>query len=99
MPCCLFYWSPSLNMRSTTGDNHHKDPTIYFSLTSSRIDSIRTLQSLISCNVVMLVINVNGDAEYAGYELYLLRVLTFNLELEMNCPLLFVLKSLSNQGQ
>jgi hypothetical protein len=29
------------------GDNHHKDPVIYFSLTSSRIDSIRASQHLV----------------------------------------------------
>lgn len=99
MPCCLFYWSPSLNMRSTTGDNHHKDPTIYFSLTSSRIDSIRTLQSLINCNVVMPVINVNGDACIVGYALYLLRVLDFQSGIRDELPLLSALQPIRNQWQ
>jgi hypothetical protein len=54
-------WSPLFNMRSIRGDNHHKDPRIHFSLTSSRIDSIRTLQSLMFL-IVMLIINVNSCA-------------------------------------
>jgi hypothetical protein len=46
MPSRL-YWSPSFNSRSLKGGNHHEDPTLLFSLTSSRIDSIRTLQYLV----------------------------------------------------
>jgi hypothetical protein len=40
-------WSPSFKIWSTKGGYHHKDPVIIFSLTSSRIDSIRTSQHLV----------------------------------------------------
>jgi hypothetical protein len=41
-----FNWSPSFNSWSFKGDNHHEDPMFLFTLTSSRIDSIRTQQYL-----------------------------------------------------
>jgi hypothetical protein len=43
----VLYWSPSFKIRSYKGDNHHEDPMILFSLTSSRIDSIRAQQHLV----------------------------------------------------
>ena len=42
------------------GDNHHKDPMIRFSLTSSRIDSIRASQHLVDYTIVLLIIKVKG---------------------------------------
>ncbi len=41
------------------GDNHHKDPMIFFPLTSSRIDSIRASQRLVDY-IVLSIINVMG---------------------------------------
>jgi len=47
MPSRL-YWSPSFKQNPVSkGGNHHEDPALLFSLTSSRIDSIRTLQYLV----------------------------------------------------
>jgi hypothetical protein len=42
------------------GDNHHKDPMILFSLTSSRIDSIRASQYLVDYKILFLIIHVEG---------------------------------------
>jgi hypothetical protein len=42
------------------GDNHHEDPMILFSLTSSRIDSIRASQHLVDYKIVLLIIKVKG---------------------------------------
>jgi len=42
------------------GDNHHEDPVIIFSLTSSRIDSIRASQHLVDYKIVLLIIHVKG---------------------------------------
>jgi hypothetical protein len=40
-------WSPSFKIWSAKGGYHHEDPVIIFSLTSSRIDSIRASQYLV----------------------------------------------------
>ena len=39
------------------GDNHHEDLMILFSLTSSRIDSIRASQHLVDYKIVFLITN------------------------------------------
>ena len=46
MPSRLLTGVHHSNSLSFKGDNHHKDSVISFLLTSSRIDSIRTSQSL-----------------------------------------------------
>ena len=47
MPSCLLLESIIQDL-VYKGDNHHEDPMIRFSLTSSRIDSIRASQHLVS---------------------------------------------------
>jgi len=46
MPSCLLLES-IIQVPVYMGDNHHEDPMILFSLTSSRIDSIRASQHLV----------------------------------------------------
>jgi hypothetical protein len=43
------------------GDNHHEDPMILFSLTSSRIDSIRTSQYLASFSIVIFPVKLERE--------------------------------------
>ena len=45
MPSCLVLES-IIQDPVSKGDNHYEDPVIFFSLTSSRIDSIRASQYL-----------------------------------------------------
>ena len=58
-----FNWSPSFNSRSFKGDDRHEDPMFYFTLTSSRIDSIRASQYL-TCFMILSassLSNLNGN--------------------------------------
>ena len=59
MPSCLLLES-IIQDPVYKGDNHHKDPMIRFSLTSSRIDSIRASQHLVDYTIVLLIIKVKG---------------------------------------
>ena len=57
MPSCLLLES-IIQDPVYKGDNHHEDPMILFSLTSSRIDSIRASQHLVDYKIVLLIIHV-----------------------------------------
>jgi len=57
MPSCLLLES-IIQDPVYKGDNHHEDPMILFSLTSSRIDSIRASQHLVDYKIVLLIIKV-----------------------------------------
>ena len=59
MPSCLLLES-IIQDPVYGGDNHHKDPMILFSFTSSRIDSIRASQYLVDYKVLFLIIHVEG---------------------------------------
>ena len=59
MPSCLLLES-IIQDPVYKGDNHHEDHMIYFSLTSSRIDSIRASQHLVDYKIVLLIIHVKG---------------------------------------
>ena len=59
MPSCLSLES-IIQDPVYKGDNHHEDPMILFSLTSSRIDSIRASQHLVDYKIVLLIIKVKG---------------------------------------
>jgi hypothetical protein len=61
MPSCLLTGVHHLNTWSFKGDNHHEDTVFYFSLTSSRIDSIRASQHPNAFNIWLLMINVKSD--------------------------------------
>jgi hypothetical protein len=60
MPSCLILESIIQNP-VCKGDNHHEDPMILFSLTSSRIDLIRASQHLVGYKIVLLIIKVKGN--------------------------------------
>ena len=59
MPSCLLLES-IIQDPVYKGDNHHKDPMILFSLTSSRIDSIRASQHLADYKILLLITNETG---------------------------------------
>ena len=59
MPSCLLLES-IIQDPVYKGDNHHEDPMILFSLTSSRIDSIRASQHLVDYRIVLIIIKVMG---------------------------------------
>jgi hypothetical protein len=61
MPSCLLLESLIQDL-VYKGDNHHEDPMTLFLLTSSRLDSIRTLQHLNGCNVLLIIADVKGGA-------------------------------------
>ena len=56
MPSCLLLES-IIQDPVYKGDNHHEDPMILFSLTSSRIDSIRASQYLVDYKMVLLILH------------------------------------------
>ncbi len=60
MPSCLLLES-IIQDPVYRGDNHHEDPRILISLTSSRIDSIRASQHLVDYTIVLLIIKVKGQ--------------------------------------
>jgi hypothetical protein len=47
------------------GDNHHEDPMILLTLTSSRIDSIRTWQYLVDYKFLQLA-NILGSRSFSA---------------------------------
>ena len=57
MPSCLVLES-IIQDPVYKGDNHHEDPVILISLTSSRIDSIRALQHLVNYKIMLFIIKV-----------------------------------------
>jgi hypothetical protein len=59
MPSCLLLES-IIQDPVYKGDNHHEDHMILLTLTSSRIDSIRTLQHLVDYKIVLLIIQIKG---------------------------------------
>jgi len=59
MPSCLVLES-IIQDPVSKGDNHYEDPVIFFSLTSSRIDSIRASQYLVNYKILLLIINGIG---------------------------------------
>jgi hypothetical protein len=54
MPSCLLR-EAIIQDQVSKGGNHHKDPVILFSLTSSRIDSIRASQHLFDFRILLII--------------------------------------------
>ena len=70
MPFCLLLES-IIQDPVYKGDNHHKDPMIFFSLTSSRIDSIRASQYLVDYKILSLITNETGLKYHLFFPLFI----------------------------